>query len=152
MLQDSITDNMANTVLKQMGATSVVSKPAYINTVKFELSSDVAVVYLYEVKDDNSIYLERLEPYAMFIGEPKDEDELVALIKHDIERFKDALTSANFSKFIDVSGQFSSVNKKFESALLSPKTVVTSDLEKIEADIKGIDKDVETLAANAKNI
>ena len=88
----------------------------------------------------------------MYMGQAAGEDELVAMIKHDIASFKDALTSANFSKFIGVSEKFSTVNKMVEESLLSPKTVETKDIEKIEEDLKQIEKDAAAMASNAKNI
>lgn len=153
MLQDTITENMANTLLKQIGAKSIETKPTYINTVEFVLSDDVKVIYVYEEKEEeNLIYLQRTEPYAMYMGQVANEDELVTIIKQDIASFKDALTSANFSKFIGVSEKFSAVNKMVEKSLLSPKTVETKDIDKIEEDLKQIEKDVEIMASNAKNL
>lgn len=150
MLQDTITDNMVNTVLKQMGATSIKTKPAYINIVKFELTDSVRLIYLYEIKENESIYLQRLEPYRRFIGEPGNEDELIRLIKHDLDRFKDALVSDNFSRFIIMSDKLNIVNNKIEALLLSPKFVEAEDLTHIEADLDHTEMDIDTMASNAK--
>lgn len=150
MLQDTFTDNMVNGLLKQRGATSIKTKPAYINIAKFELSDSVTVVYLYELKENEAIYLQRLEPYPMTMGQIDDENQLVAVIEEDIKKFKDALTSKNFNKFIEIAGTFAEVNKGMEKCLLSPKTVETADLKVIEADLESIGADIKKMAENAK--
>jgi len=150
MIQDTITDNMANAMLRQMGATSIITKPAYINIVKFDISEELSITYLYELKENEGIYLQRQKPYPMYISEPADENELVETIKADIDKFKDALTSSNFSKFIVFAEKAAEVNKKMEELLLSPKNVETSDIDKVNADLDQIEADVARTGSNAK--
>ncbi|NLD10833.1 hypothetical protein [Aminicella lysinilytica] len=155
MLQDTVTDYMVNTVLKQMGAVSIKVKPCYINIAKFELdtpndSKKVEVFYLYEMKENDDIYLQRLEPYPMLMGKPSNENELIKVIRADIDKFKSALTSTNFCKFLDLQGLYANVNKSMEELLLSPKTVRTEDLLKIESDLKAIGEDMAKMSENAK--
>ena len=65
-MRNIVSDDMINLVLRQMGAVSIKTSPAYINIAKFEIGN-LRLTYMYEVKEED-IYLQRISPYPMMIG------------------------------------------------------------------------------------
>lgn len=149
MLRDLVTDDMANVVLKQLGAVSVQTKPAYINTVKFDISPTFEITYVYEMREDETILLNRENPYPMFIGEPANEDELVSMISGDLEKFRSAYNSSNFSMFLSLAGRSAEMKESIEKVFLK-HNVEPDDLKKIESGMDEVSKLIKEAAENAK--
>lgn len=101
MIRNKISDDMVNIMLRQMGAFSIKTTPAHINIAKFDIGEDLRITYMYEVKEEE-IYLQRISPYPMMIGKIYNEQQVVDIIAMDLERFKSAYNSSNFSKFVEI--------------------------------------------------
>ena len=99
-MRNIVSDDMINLVLRQMGAVSIKTSPAYINIAKFEIGN-LRLTYMYEVKEED-IYLQRISPYPMMIGKIYNEQQVVEIIANDLKKFKNAYSSSNFSKFISI--------------------------------------------------
>ena len=63
-MRNIVSDDMINLVLRQMGAVSIKTSPAYISIAKFEIGN-LRLTYMYEVKEED-IYLQRISPYPIF--------------------------------------------------------------------------------------
>ena len=96
-MRSIVSDDMINVMLRQMGAVSIKTSPAYINIAKFEIG-DLRVTYMYEAKEED-IYLQRVSPYPMMIGKIYNEQQVVEIIAADLRKFRNAYNSSNFSKF-----------------------------------------------------
>ncbi len=129
-MRSEVSDDMINVMLRQMGAVSIKTTPAYISIAKFEIG-DIRLTYMYEVKDEN-IYLQRVDPYPMMIGKIYNDQQVVEIIAADLERFRNAYNSSNFSRFLHIAGDMSSVNMEIEN-LFMRHNVSKADLEKIDA-------------------
>ena len=145
-MRSEVSDDMINVMLRQMGAVSIKTTPAYISIAKFEVG-DLRLTYMYEVKDEN-IYLQRVDPYPMMIGKIYNDQQVVEIIAADLQRFKNAYNSSNFSRFIKIANDMSTIKitingesftaelydndaaKEFASML--PMTVDASDLHSNE--------------------
>ena len=125
MIRDTISDDLVNIQLRQMGAASIKTTPGYINIAKFEIGDGVKVTYLYELKE-NEIYLQRVSPYPMMIGKLYHEQQVVDIIETDLKKFKAAYISSNFSTFLELESLFLHHNVERE------------DLEKIDRDLKNL--------------
>jgi hypothetical protein len=130
MLGDRITESMANMMLRQMGAVQIKNMQARVNKVKFKLEEHLNVTYIYEVKKNDVIYLNRVRPYAMFLGSAADERELVEAIRKDLRIFRHAHDNPNFHKYIEVTLKMQDLVRKLESAFLD-KDVSLEKLEEI---------------------
>ena len=51
-MRNIVSDDMINLVLRQMGAVSIKTSPAYINIAKFEIGN-LRLTYMYEVKEED---------------------------------------------------------------------------------------------------
>lgn len=136
MIRDTISDDLVNIQLRQMGAASIKTTPGYINIAKFEIGDGVKVTCLYELKEDE-IYLQRVSPYPMMIGKLYNEQQVVDIIDSDLKKFKAAYISSNFSTFLDLAKDILTVNKELESLFLH-HNVEREDLEKIDNELKNL--------------
>lgn len=127
-MRSMISDDMINIMLRQMGAVSIKTTPAYVNIAKFEIGS-LKLTYMYEVKEED-IYLQRVSPYPMMIGKIYNEQQVVEIIAADLNKFKNACSSSNFYKFIEITGNAVSFNKEIEN-LFMHHNVAKEDLEEL---------------------
>ena len=130
MIGDRITESMANMMLRQMGAVQIKNMRARVNKVKFKLEEHLNVTYIYEVKKNDVIYLNRVRPYGMFLGSAENERELVSAIRKDLEIFRHAHDNPNFHKYIEVTLKIQDLVKRLEMAYLD-KDVSREKLESI---------------------
>ncbi len=148
MIKDRFTESMANIMLRQMGAVEILNKPAYINKVKFKLSDGSNVTYIYEIKEGDDIYLNRVRPYSHFLGTFHDEEELVDAIRKDYTMFKVAVTSKNFEQYQRMAKGMEDMNSELEKMFMSRETS-REDLDRIEKSIVDIYNDMRSLKKNS---
>lgn len=148
MIKDRFTESMANIMLRQMGAVEILNKPAYINKVKFKLSDGSNVTYIYEIKEGDDIYLNRVRPYSHFLGTFHDEEELVEAIRRDYTMFKVAVTSKNFEQYQRMAKGMEDMNSELEKMFMSRQTS-REDLDRIEKSIVDIYNDMRNLKKNS---
>ena len=148
MIKDRFTESMANIMLRQMGAVEILNKPAYINKVKFKLSDGSNVTYIYEIKEGDDIYLNRVRPYSHFLGAFHDEEELVDAIRRDYTMFKVAVTSKNFEQYQRMAKGMEDMNSELEKMFMSRETS-REDLDRIEKSIVDIYNDMRSLKKNS---
>lgn len=148
MIKDRFTESMANIMLRQMGAVEILNKPAYINKVKFKLSDGSNVTYIYEIKEGDDIYLNRVRPYSHFLGTFHNEEELVDAIRRDYTMFKVAVTSKNFEQYQRMAKGMEDMNSELEKMFMSRQTS-REDLDRIEKSIVDIYNDMRSLKKNS---
>ena len=148
MIKDRFTESMANIMLRHMGAVEILNKPAYINKVKFKLSDGSNVTYIYEIKEGDDIYLNRVRPYSHFLGTFHDEEELVDAIRRDYAMFKVAVTSKNFEQYQRMAKGMEDMNSELEKMFMSRETS-REDLDRIEKSIVDIYNDMRSLKKNS---
>lgn len=139
----SVSDDMINMMLKQMGAVSIKSSPAYVNVVKFDVVPDVPFTYVYEIKDE-CIYLQRIDPYPMRIGKLYSELDIIEFIGRDLNKFKSAYNSANFGKFLRLTKEFATLDRKIEHLFMT-RNVEGEELDKLEVALKEANETIDEI-------
>lgn len=147
MIKDRFTESMANIMLRQMGAVEILNKQAYINKVKFKLSDGSNVTYIYEIKEGDDIYLNRVRPYSHFLGTFHNEEELVDAIRRDYTMFRVAVTSQSFEQYQRMAKGMEDMNSELEKIFMSRQTS-REDLDRIEKSIVDIYNDMRNLKKN----
>lgn len=128
--------------LRDMGC-EVISVQGVMFYIRYNLD-DFKISYVYHVNNDNTYYLERIKPYVVSAGNVKTEDDVVDLIKIDIEQFKNAKKSKNFQSFIEVDTELSKAVRSFEDLFLyyniskEDTELVKEELSKIKSLFKSI--------------
>ncbi|MDI6706215.1 MAG: hypothetical protein QME73_08165 [Bacillota bacterium] len=102
--------------LREMGA-EVIEVQGVMFFVKFQLD-DLKLVYLYRIDKRNDYYLERIKPYLTPGGTFHTEEEVVDIIKIDVEQFENATKSKNFSLFLDITKSLSASVRNVEDLFL----------------------------------
>ncbi len=144
MIINRITEGMANTLLRQMGAVEIKNAPAYVNKVKFKLDKDTNATYIYEIKENELIYLTRVRPYGLFLGSCKDEKELVAAIGQDLEMFREAQASPRFRQYVSIVQKMQGLGKQTENLFMNICTPEGS-LDRLEGILDDLQSEIEHL-------
>ncbi len=135
MIKDTIADDMINLRLRQAGAKSIKINRAHINVVKFEITPEMNVTYVYEIKDSGEIYLQRVCPYLMMMGKLYSDKDLIHMILRDVALFRNAHNSRNYEHFIDIERAHIKYSKDLEDLFIECN-VKPEDLDKILATIE----------------
>ncbi|MGN1381222.1 MAG: hypothetical protein ACI4W2_00250, partial [Eubacterium sp.] len=111
----------------------IKNAPAYVNKVKFKLDEETNATYIYEIKENEVIYLNRVRPYALYLGEYQNEQDLVAAIKEDLEMMKEAHVSPHFRQYISIVQKMQGLGGQVEKLFMNVATPEGSmdHLEKI---------------------
>lgn len=137
---------MINVMLRQAGAVSIKTSPAHINIAKFVIGEEVRLTYMYEVKEEE-IYLQRISPYPMMIGKIYNEQQVVDIIKLDLQKFQSAYNSTNFNKFIELASYVTTFNKDIENLFMT-HNVPREKLEQIEEEMSKLHQLIEDATEN----
>lgn len=121
--------------LRSLGAR-VLDIQGIMFYVKFKLDG-YKISYIYHLNPDNTYFLERIKPYSMVVGDFNTEEDIVDIIKVDIDQFKNAMNSNNFSRFIDVDNNISKLVRIFEDLYLY-YNINAEDIDKLNGEIKNI--------------
>ncbi len=102
--------------LQQMGGkiTTINSKLCYVT---FDLSG-FKVSYVYNVNKKDRYFLERIQPYPLPLEELDSEDDVIDVIKIDLQQFKNATKSHNIDKFVSIAHNLNKTFHKFEDLFL----------------------------------
>ncbi|WP_027869134.1 hypothetical protein [Eubacterium sp. AB3007] len=118
MFTDRVDVDIVNNILRQKGATRIKTFHAYVNIVTFVLGKDFEVQYVYNMKEEENNYLERVSPVPYYIGEPVDGDALVEMIMEDLRSYQEAFESNNFPIYLDISKKVYQARREIESLFL----------------------------------
>ena len=103
MITSSFSGDIINVSLRQIGATSIKEvRNGIMYIAKFQLDDEVCVTYVFNVTKRDKYYLQRVEPYPISYGDFEGEGEVVEFITRDIRKFRNAMQSHNFDKFMEV--------------------------------------------------
>lgn len=118
--------------LKKLGA-KFIDIQGVMFYVKFRINN-YKISYLYHLNSDNTYFLERIKPYTMAVGNYSTEEEIVDLIKVDIEQFSNAMKSKHFKNFLDIDMNISKLVRIFEDLYLY-YNLDDDDIDKINGEL-----------------
>ncbi len=105
--------------LKHLGANFIdIEGDIYQVSFNFEL---IQITYVYGIDDESNFFLERIQPYILFLGNYSSEEEIVKVIGSDVYQFKQKITSSDFLTFLDVNNHFSHIIKTIEKHYLNER-------------------------------
>lgn len=111
--------------------------------VKFNLNGN-KITYAYHLNEDNTYFLERIKPYLLSVGDFQYEEDIVDIIRVDIEQFRNAMNSSNYTQFIEIDNHLSKLVRLFEDLYLY------YNIEK--EDLLRLDDSVDCILDNIKDI
>ncbi|MBS4538871.1 hypothetical protein GOQ27_10370 [Clostridium sp. D2Q-11] len=132
------------TIFSQLGAQVHVMN-SLLCYITFDIDG-TEVSYVYNVNKKDKYFLQRIEPYPEPAGTFNNEDELIDIIKIDIEQFKNAKNSHVFSDFVEINKSLSQTVRNFEDLYLYynvPHDTMDNIKEKLD--------DIRTMIKEAKD-
>lgn len=135
--------------LKKLGAT-VIDIQGIMFLVKFKIK-DNKISYAYHLNEDGSYYLERIKPYFLSIGDFSCEEEIVDLIKIDIEQFQNAMNSKNYPQFIEVDNHISKLVRLFEDLYLY-YNISPEDLTELDRSVYCVLDQIKRIMKNSERV
>jgi hypothetical protein len=135
--------------LQQMGAkvNVVNSKLCY---VKFDVGG-FTVSYAYNVNAKDKYFLERIKPYPLPLRVCENEEDIIDIIRIDLEQFKNAIRSHNINDFIDISRHLSMQLKKFEDLFLY-YNIPADEIKTLIGHLENIDEDIERIKSKSERL
>ncbi len=156
MANDNISWDILHMNLKQLGASNIESTPTKINKVDFTLDNGLTVSYLFNAKNEDKVFLQRIEPYPIQNIKLQNVDEVIEFIKRDVIRFNNASHSSNFTTFLSIVDKCYALRKDIEKFFLlyNVDKDLLSDIEKeLDSILSDINKaDRKKLSKLAKEI
>lgn len=148
MIKNRITESMANVVLRQMGAVEIKNNSAFVNKVKFRLDEHTNVTYIYEVRENEMIYLARVRPYSLYLGDCADEQELVERIERDYILFRIAHETPYFDKYLNILRGMQDLTQVMEELFMQKETT-EEELDAIDGKLQELYSCVNEMASNS---
>ena len=105
--------------LKQLGATDITSINSHLYYIKFHLTDEVTISYVYNINTKNKYFLQRISPYPLPKGLFTTTEEIIDFIKRDIRKFQSACHSSNFERFLSITNNLSHISSDVESLFLN---------------------------------
>jgi hypothetical protein len=128
MFTDRFSVDIVNNILRQKGAVRIKSFNAYVNIATFVLGDNFEVQYVYNMKEEENNYLERVSPVPYYIGAPVDGDAVVDMIMADLKSFEEAFESNNFPIYMELCEKSYRARREIESLLLDEDYARKDDL------------------------
>lgn len=105
--------------------------------VKFVLTNDCEVSYVYHVNKNKKYFLERIKPYPLPLKEFNCVKDVINIINIDLEQYRNACNSHNIRDFITINKELHHTIKAFEDLFLY-YNIPTECVEKIKSNIDEI--------------
>ncbi len=118
MSKSSVSADMLHLNLKQLGATQIQSGTSRVSVFKFEINQELTVSYFCYIKDEEKIYLQRIEPYPVRNYRFETVENIVSFISKDVEQFRNASKSSNFNLFLEIIHTNYEVRRELEELFL----------------------------------
>ncbi|OPJ56323.1 hypothetical protein [Alkalithermobacter paradoxus] len=103
-------------VLNQMGGKVEVIRGIMVY-VKFDINN-TSIEYVYHINNADNYFLQRISPYPMIMGTFATKDEIIKVIRYDMDQFRNAAKSTMFESFIEIHKGFHTSLRHFEDLYL----------------------------------
>lgn len=125
-MQDNISNDLIKIAFRQLGAKEIKTTSTKMNVITFEINEKLTVSYLCNAKDEEKIYLQRIEPYPMRHIKFEDVDHIIDFVTADIAKFRNATNSSNFDLFLEIANKIYRVDTGVEHLFLNHNVDTTN--------------------------
>lgn len=127
--------------LIQMGADIKVISSQMVY-VSFQITKNFTVSYVYNINKKNKYFIERIKPYPITVKEFNTAEDVINIIKIDVEQFRNAVKSHNIYDFITINRDFHNIILSFEDLFLY-YNIEKENIDKLLSNIKEIKQIIE---------
>lgn len=142
MNKNTVSGDIVDWQLRQMGASNITFVNSNMYIVDFKLEKGLLVSYVFNITRGDKYFLQRMRPYAMVQGKYANTAEIAEFIENDLSRFRNAEHSSNFDKFIEISKKGAEFAEALENLFLNYNV----DKDEMERMDEKLDKLLEHLA------
>lgn len=135
--------------LKTIGG-KVIDIQGIMFLVKFNIKGN-RISYAYHLNEDGSFFLERIRPYTLAVGDFKCEEDIVDVIKVDVEQFSNAMNSKNFNQFIEIDEHITKLVRLFEDLYLY-YNISPEDLEVLDDSVDHVLDNIKNIMTHSKRV
>lgn len=136
---------------RQMGAKEIRRVDGALYYYEFEIVEGCDLSYFFDVNDKNEYNLHRIKPYRFSHTTIHSEKEVIAFIKADLARFRNAANSTNFRDFVATVNDVTAVGEGMDDMFLN-FNVDRDALKDISDRLKGILAAIEKVKEESKAI
>ena len=119
MNKNTVSGDIVDWQLRQMGASNITFVNSNMYIVDFKLEKGLLVSYVFNITRGDKYFLHRMRPYAMVQGKYANTAEIAEFIEKDLSRFRNAEHSSNFDKFIEISKKGAEFAEALENLFLN---------------------------------
>jgi hypothetical protein len=136
--------------LLQLGANVQVvdGKMVY---VKYLITPTFEVSYVYHVNKHKKYFLERIKPYPLPIKEFDTVNDVIDIIKIDIEQYTNAINCSKTKKVIEINSKLHQSIKCFEDLFLY-YNIEDETIDKIEKSLDEINNQIKEASKKSKRV
>lgn len=141
MYESMIDGEIIEMTSRQLGASKVEELSGSLYYIEFPINDCCTLSYTFNVNKKNQYHLQRIEPYPFAHDPIKGEEDVIAFIKKDLARFRNAAKSSNFDNFVNAVNKLISIGEQMDDLFLNfnvDKNALSEiglHLDKIEAHI-----------------
>ena len=119
MNKNTVSGDIVDWQLRQMGASNITFVNSNMYIVDFKLEKGLLVSYVFNITRGDKYFLQRMRPYAMVQGKYANTAEIAEFIEKDLSRFRNAEHSSNSDKFIEISKKGAEFAEALENLFLN---------------------------------
>ena len=101
MNKNTVIGDIVDLKLGQMGATQITKLRSHMYIVDFTLDNGMKISYVFNITKHDKYYIQRIAPYPISHGDFASADEVIEFVRRDITKFRNAMQSHNFPKFLE---------------------------------------------------
>ncbi len=135
--------------LEKLGA-KIVDFKGIMTLATFKLDR-VTIAYMYWHKKNGDYFVERILPYYMPVGDFKQEETIVESMEKDLNQFKNAANSKNFTKFVEIDSKIMKLVRIFEDLYLY-YNIDKENVEKLDKAIKNVYEIIFEIQKNSERV
>lgn len=142
MNRELIAGDYISMLLRQIGADDIKKLDSHLNIVRFYITEDITVSYVFNITKNDKYFLQRMQPYAIPQGKFATAEEIIDFINMDVSKYRNAAKSVNFEKFVRINEKCNIIVAKMEALFLN-HNVETDMLNEINERLVSTIKDIE---------
>jgi len=119
MYESMIDGEIIEMTSRQLGASKVEELTGSLYYIEFPVNHCCTLSYTFNVNNKNQYHLQRIEPYPFAHDPIKGEEDVIAFIKKDLARFRNAAKSSNFDNFVNAVNTLISIGEQMDDLFLN---------------------------------
>lgn len=119
MYESEIDGEIIEITCRQLGASKVEELEGSLYYIEFPVKDCCILSYTFNINNKNDYQLQRIKPYPFAHDSIKKEEDVIAFVKKDLARFRNAAKSTNFKDFINAVNKLIIIGEEMDDMFLN---------------------------------